>query len=518
MRLKQLVQQLATIFDLTLVDSFAAGTTEIEQAQLGNNDVRQFQEHVLFLNLVTAHQVKLSYYDQGQLQRIGVLQLTVPKKVAVGLENQLMQVLFKIGEWLALVQSVQTTINQLAINAITADFDTVLDQTVQLLKNPVAIIDLNGQILSRSHTTQINGASISAAVEQNQIGRWLLEHGFAPGKRDFLTQIYVAQDNLASGPMLIAPLAHQGEPIGYLVMPAIKTPLNATHALLISGLSQVLAGSLVKNQIMPTAESQRDRLINVLLTERQSTTFAAQFAEQHAILPDAMVIIKCEPLAGQSARVLQQRLQYLLAPQFSQVLVSVYQHNCVALVSLSLAAYNSPDFKERLMQAANHTDCRFIVSNFYQQPEDTFAAYTVCTRTAKLQTYHDRVVFCEDEFFNLSLARVNHIEILPFFINPALKVLIAYDAKNRTNLVPTLDAYLEATCNLTRTAKELYVHPNTLRNRLKHISKLTGCDLRDAETCFKLASGFKLRRFLVKNNYQSTLPLPKEDPQPAARH
>jgi len=518
MLLEQLVQQLTTTFDLRLAATFTTSHTEIVQAQLGNNDVRQFHEHILFLNLVTAGQVKLSYYDQGQLQAIGRIPLAASDTTDVGLQNALMQVLFKIGELLAPAQEIQATINALAIDAITADFDTVLDQTVHLLKNPVAIIDLNGQILSRSHTTQINGASISAAVEQNQIGRWLLEHGFAPGKRDFLTQIYVAQDNLAAGPMLIAPLAHHREPIGYLVMPAIKTPLNATHALLIGGLSQVLAGSLVKNQIMPTAESQRDRLVNVLLTERQSTTFAAQFAEQHAKLPTAMVLIKCEPLAGQSTQVLQQRLQYLLAPQFSQVLVSVYNHNCLALVSITLADYNSADFKARLTQAANHTDCRLIVSNFYQQPEDTFAAYTVCTRTSKLQTYHDRVVFCEDEFFNLSLARVNHIEILPFFINPALKVLIAYDTKNRTNLVPTLDAYLEATCNLTRTAKHLYVHPNTLRNRLKHITALTGCDLRDAETCFKLASGFKLRQFLVKNNYQATLPLPKDDPQPPARH
>ena len=103
---------------------------------------------------------------------------------------------------------------------------------------------------------------------------------------------------------------------------------------------------------------------------------------------------------------------------------------------------------------------------------------------------------------------------MPFFINPALKVLMDYDAVHETELVKTLDAYLCATCNLTRTAKQLYVHPNTLRNRLKHIMTITGCDLRDAETCFKFASAFKLQHFLVRNNYTAGSPAPTEDPEP----
>ena len=102
---------------------------------------------------------------------------------------------------------------------------------------------------------------------------------------------------------------------------------------------------------------------------------------------------------------------------------------------------------------------------------------------------------------------------LPFFINPALRLLLAYDQQNHTELVPTLDVYLRATCNLTRTAKQLYVHPNTLRNRLHHITTLTGCDLRDAETCFKLAASFKLRQFLTQHQYQyrPDIPIPTQD-------
>ena len=206
-------------------------------------------------------------------------------------------------------------------------------------------------------------------------------------------------------------------------------------------------------------------------------------------------------------------LQYLMLPRFKQVLVSTYHQQCMALISIDLAAYNQNQFKIALQQITKQADCRLIVSQHYVNPEDTFAAYTVCERTAQLKTGRGRVIFCEDQFYNLALARVNHLEILPFFINPALRLLLAYDQQNHAELLPTLDAYLHATCNLTRTAKQLYVHPNTLRNRLQHISELTGCDLRDAETCFKLAASFKLQQFLVQHQYQyrPDIPIPTQD-------
>lgn len=508
MQLSQLITQLATKFDSQSLAPLA-NDPDILQAQFATNHETVGPAQTVLLRPHAPRKVRLCYGDQA----VAVVTLGPQTATVATIQNQLLQLLLMIGKLVRPATTALITINQLAITAITADFDAVLQQTVQLLGNPVAIIDLNGQVLSRSHTTALNGASIQTAVTQNQIGRWLLEHGFATNKTDFSTQIYVAHDKLSSVPMLITPLAANQEPLGYLVMPALKTPLSACHALLINDLGKVIAGSLVKNQVLPTATAQHDRLLNMLLTERQSTTFAAQFEKQQVALPTAMVFLKCEPLTGQSPVVLQQRLRYLLAPAFKTVLITIHQQQCVALLSLSLADYNSPQFKQRLQKLTIQADCRLIVSNFYQHPADTFAAYTVCERTAQLKTYRGRVVFCEDEFYNLALARVNHLEILPFFINPALKGLLDYDAQHETELVATLDAYLMATCHLTRTAEQLYVHPNTLRNRLKHISEITGCDLRDANTCFKLASAFKLQRYLERNNYTPTV-VPTDDPEP----
>ncbi|WP_426402974.1 helix-turn-helix domain-containing protein [Streptomyces sp. R-07] len=51
----------------------------------------------------------------------------------------------------------------------------------------------------------------------------------------------------------------------------------------------------------------------------------------------------------------------------------------------------------------------------------------------------------------------------------------------RATLVRTLDAYLRADANAEAAAAALYVHPNTLRYRLRTFTRVTGLDLGRAE-------------------------------------
>ena len=56
---------------------------------------------------------------------------------------------------------------------------------------------------------------------------------------------------------------------------------------------------------------------------------------------------------------------------------------------------------------------------------------------------------------------------------------INYDDRLRsTALVKTLEEFLRRRGNISATAEALYVHPNTLRQRLRRIGELSGLDLR----------------------------------------
>jgi purine catabolism regulator len=71
--------------------------------------------------------------------------------------------------------------------------------------------------------------------------------------------------------------------------------------------------------------------------------------------------------------------------------------------------------------------------------------------------------------------------------------LEAYDAARGTSLVPTLETFL-ATRNAALAARRLYLHYNTLKNRLAKIEEIIGPYLDDPDRCLSLALALRLRR------------------------
>jgi GAF domain-containing protein len=59
----------------------------------------------------------------------------------------------------------------------------------------------------------------------------------------------------------------------------------------------------------------------------------------------------------------------------------------------------------------------------------------------------------------------------------ALRKLDDYDRRHRSQLLLTLEEYLKRRGNIAQAAQTLYVHPNTLRQRLRRIQDLTGLDV-----------------------------------------
>ena len=90
------------------------------------------------------------------------------------------------------------------------------------------------------------------------------------------------------------------------------------------------------------------------------------------------------------------------------------------------------------------------------------------------------------------LANVPDAEIAAFG-DAVLGRLEAYDAARATNLVATLEAFLESR-NVALAARRLYVHYNTLKNRLVKIEEIIGPSLDDPDRCLSLSLALRLRR------------------------
>ncbi len=75
----------------------------------------------------------------------------------------------------------------------------------------------------------------------------------------------------------------------------------------------------------------------------------------------------------------------------------------------------------------------------------------------------------------------------------AVDLLIDYDRRRRTALLDTLERYLSERRSVIESARALYIHPNTLRQRLGRIEELTGLNL-DADDLLSLELAIKLAR------------------------
>jgi hypothetical protein len=65
-----------------------------------------------------------------------------------------------------------------------------------------------------------------------------------------------------------------------------------------------------------------------------------------------------------------------------------------------------------------------------------------------------------------------------------IAILLAHDERGAGGLIETLEAWLDAFGDVTAAAAALFIHPNTLRYRLRRITELSGLDLTDPEQRF----------------------------------
>ena len=75
----------------------------------------------------------------------------------------------------------------------------------------------------------------------------------------------------------------------------------------------------------------------------------------------------------------------------------------------------------------------------------------------------------------------------------AVAELMKYDRRRNAQLVETLECYLDSRSSVAASGRALFIHPNTVRQRLERIERITGLDLRAADL-LSLELALKLAR------------------------
>jgi DNA-binding PucR family transcriptional regulator len=82
------------------------------------------------------------------------------------------------------------------------------------------------------------------------------------------------------------------------------------------------------------------------------------------------------------------------------------------------------------------------------------------------------------------------------FFDETVAPLAAYDEQYETELVRTLETFLDADGNVAGTAERLFTHRHTIRYRLERVKELTSLDVSSTDGRERLSLGLKAMRVL----------------------
>jgi DNA-binding PucR family transcriptional regulator len=82
------------------------------------------------------------------------------------------------------------------------------------------------------------------------------------------------------------------------------------------------------------------------------------------------------------------------------------------------------------------------------------------------------------------------------FFEETVAPLVAYDDQYETELVRTLETFLDADGNVAKTSEKLFTHRHTIRYRLERVKELTELDVSSTDGRERLSLGLKAMRVL----------------------
>ncbi|ATW27671.1 PucR family transcriptional regulator [Candidatus Formimonas warabiya] len=123
-------------------------------------------------------------------------------------------------------------------------------------------------------------------------------------------------------------------------------------------------------------------------------------------------------------------------------------------------------------------------------------SYEEAETSLKVEQYlngGEKVVFFQELGLYRFLYELKGSETMKTFHDEIVGKLKQYDDQNHSNMVHTLISYFKNDCNLNRTAKDLYIHKNSVIYRVKKIEEITGLKFSNPEDRFNLQLCLKLQ-------------------------
>jgi PucR family transcriptional regulator, purine catabolism regulatory protein len=361
---------------------------------------------------------------------------------------------------------------------------------------------LERSVLVEGPTLEVLAAAQSGPVDENrlrtlEVGRTLPEVAYRLRKRGVYAQLQQKKRPIRLGTMpdigmwmerVVAPIVAGGEVYGYIWIVAGDHPLTELDELAIDHAATVAALALLKDQAVRDSQlAMRGDLLTQLL--RANSEIDGPVVERarsvgfHVDRSHQVLCVVGTPLMGGSVMQLASRLEAWLRGISVWALVVTRERGVVVIIE-SNSNDVGKELAERMLKEVSHAAYPLMIGVAAVRAEKSLRrAYDEATEAADIGV---RLNGTPKVVNHWTLGLLDWLYRLPpeaMSGNAYLakvRILADHDVKSNSELVKTLEAYLEYGGALAEAAGAINVHRNTLLYRLGRIEAIAGVDLKDA--------------------------------------
>lgn len=219
------------------------------------------------------------------------------------------------------------------------------------------------------------------------------------------------------------------------------------------------------------------------------------------------VLIRMEEAAEHTAPlgIFMQQLQDI----FPDTNMTIFQNDIAILYSQEDRPAGKIDIDYgKLYHVLDQFHAHAGISNASRHRPRLQTLYTIASATIRLgRALHrfsasERIFSYEDYsmYYIIDLCAQKYMELhhhndLIYLIHPSIIKICRYDAQHKSNLRDVLYYYLLSGCNLNRTAQAIYMHRNTILNKLNKISEIAEIPLEDGYTRHRMIMSCLIMRY-----------------------
>ena len=395
----------------------------------------------------------------------------------------------------------------------------LIGQAAELLGNPLMLLQNDGRLLAwqswlpEKAAEAIHWENIQGELEQEA---WTPEH-MAILERDGIlerrgrgetAQVYF--DAYMGCTAAVVPVRIGGVEVAWLHLAELRRPIAGTDLECFGLLAQLLSREMQKSDLLSkTEKSPASRFLQELLETPypNGETALRRLEALHFPVKDSFYLAAMQFSVEKPAEISFEMLELQLRPALHNAIWCVCREQFVILYTVEEDEELDSEVKGLLRRIAIVNHMTVGVSNAFSTLDKIPAAFAQTQTAIRFGrkypiSYNTGRPLCQ--YFQYSFLEMLETcskggDLLQY-CSPMLLRLLNYDQKNGTDLMNTLYEYLENSRNINQTAEALYVHKNTLLNRLNRIRAVMNCDMDNSWDRFLLSLSFRV--LFYKNIYR----------------